>query len=147
MVHDPTRKISLALSLLLLLTTSGLSEPFLQPNTTFRIGELQILMRNWDLAKSKKILFVHFEVRNFSKIPQRCSWRELVWLIGPEGEVVSSNYDALVDSGTGFSRATGPVEIPKGGKRIKISVPFVLGPNDLPARIQISDGHLSPVVR
>ena len=129
---------------LVLLASPIMAEDVLKPNTSVNIGELEVLMRNWDLAKSKKIVFVHFVVRNRGKMDQRCDWRDLAWLVKADGELMASNYDALVDSGTGFVRATGPVVIPKGGRRVKISVPFLIGKTDLPARIQTSNGRRSP---
>lgn len=143
-----TRHLLLAVCILVVaVISSPAAEDFLKPNTTINVDGLEVLMRNWDLAKSRKILFVHFVIRNREKVDRRCDWKELAWLIRPDGRVQSSNYDALVDSGTGFTRATGPVLVPRGGRRIKISVPFLLNETDLPARIRLPNGSESPTFR
>ena len=143
------RKIALSYTLCLLLAFSlqVKAESVLKTNTAFQEDGLSVIMLNWDLARNKKVVFVHFELRNHGKHDKRCRWDTLSWLVRPEGDLMSSNHDALVDSGHGFIRASGPVLIKRDGRRIRISVPFLLSEGDLPARIQIANGLRSPILK
>ncbi len=99
-------------------------------------------MVNWEQPRGKNLIVVHFEVKNPTREEHRCDWRELIWLVHESGNRMSTNYDVLVDSGTGLTRASGPFLVPKR-RRIKFSVPFFIAESDLPARLVLVDGRQS----
>ena len=142
-----TYRLLKAILMLVVCSQIASAQSLLKPYTAFQHNELNVLMKNWDLARDKKTLFVHFEVRNPGATDLRCPWKELVSFVLKDGSFMRSNYDALVDVGTGFTRATGPVLIPRGGKKVQIAVPFLLSPNQFPGHIQLSDGRISPTLR
>lgn len=102
-------------------------------------------MVNWEQPRGKNLIIVHFEVRNRTKEEQRCDWTNLVWLRREDGTKMASNYDVLVDSGGGLTRATGPFPVPKR-RKIKFTVPFFIRPSDLPARLELLDGRQSRLI-
>lgn len=131
--------------LLLLLGSVSLAEEPLGTRATFQVGPLELLMVNWEQPRGKNLIVVHFEAKNPSRDDHRCDWRELIWLVHENGNRMSTNYDVLVDSGTGLTRASGPFVVPKR-RRVKFSVPFFIAETDLPARLVLVDGRQSEIL-
>jgi hypothetical protein len=134
-----------ALILMMLLLQSVGAQPHeetFSSNVRFEIGPLQVRLINYEVPRNKPYLIIHFEVRNPTAQPERCDWRTLVTLQRPDGTTMSSNYDVLVDNGSGGTRATGPFLLSAGGKA-RASVLFVLSRDDLPGRLVLPDGRRS----
>lgn len=119
------------------------------PGFTSRVqyndGPLQIELINFEQPRDKPYLIVHFNIKNPDGEDHRCDWRQLVVLERQDKSTMSSNYDVLVDSGGGLTRATGAFLVPKKGK-VKASLLFVLAPGDLPGRLQTPDGRFSALI-
>lgn len=132
---------ALTLLLTLALPIFGQSDEFVS-NVSFPSGPLQVTLLNYEVARDRPFLIVHFEVRNPSNQEQRCDWRALASLERADGSSMTSNYDVMVDTGTGGSRATGPFPISKG-RKARLSLLFILGPSDLPGHLILPDGSRS----
>jgi hypothetical protein len=111
-------------------------------NASFDSGPLRVTLLNYEVPRNKPYLIAHFEIRNPSDQDQICDWKSLVYLLRPDGTTMTSNYDVLVDSGTGGTRATGPFLVARG-RKARASVLFVLNPGDLPGHLVLPDGRRS----
>lgn len=127
---------------LLLLTGSVSAEAGFVTNASFDSGALRVTLLNYEVAKGKPYLIAHFELDNQSNDDQRCDWVSLVTLQCQDGTTMTSNYDVLVDTGTGGARATGPFVVPKR-RKARASLLFVLSPGDLPGYLVLPDGRRS----
>ena len=132
-----------ALSLLLLLAMPVLPQPkeFVS-NVNLQSGPLNVTMINYEVTKDRPYLIVHFEIRNPSDQDERCDWLALARLERPDGTEMYSNYDVMVDAGTGGVRATGPFVVAQR-RKARASLLFVLGPQDLPGHLILPDGRRS----
>lgn len=134
------------LLIVLLSAMSAIAEPAeFTTNVRFDSGSLKVTLINHEIPRNKPYLIVHFEIQNPTREEQRCDWVSLVTLERQDGSTMSSNYDLLVDLGTGGTRATGPFAIPKG-RKARASVLFVLAEEDLPGRLLLPDGRRSEVI-
>lgn len=129
-----------------LLVSAALAEPGeFVTNATFDSGPLKIRLINYEVPRNKPYLIVHFDIANPTSDDHRCDWASLVRLQSSDGTSMSPNYDVMVDSGTGGTRATGPFLVPRG-KKARAAVLFVLSANDLPGRLVLPDGRRSPPI-
>jgi hypothetical protein len=128
--------------LILLLAGWAQAEPEFASNARFDSGPLQVTLINYEVPRDKPYLIVHFEIRNPTDQDLRCDWLSLVALHRRDGSSMASNYDAMVDVGTGGTRATGPFLIPRR-RKARCSLLFVLAPEDLPGRLVLPDGRHS----
>ncbi len=126
----------------LVLVTVAVANPGFTSRVHYPMGPLKVEMINFEQPRDKPYLIVHFNIRNPDNEDHRCDWRQLIALEREDKSTMSSNYDVLVDSGGGLTRATGPFLVPKKGK-VKASLLFVLAPGDLPGRLQVPDGRFS----
>lgn len=130
--------------LLVLWTALGLwaSEPGFSQHVRFTLGPLDVLMINYEVPRGKPYLIVHFEIRNPTRQEHRCDGRSLASLRRADGSVLDTSYDLLVDQGQGGTRAVGPFLVPPRGK-VRASMMFLLGPDDLPGQLELPDGRRS----
>lgn len=127
---------------LLLLCADVQAEPGFVSQVPYQQGELQVRLLNYEVARNKPYLIVHYEVRNPSREELRCDWVSLISLQRPDGQTMRPNYDVMVDSGSGGARATGSFPVPRGGKA-RLAVLFVLSADDLPGHLVLPDGRKS----
>lgn len=109
---------------------------------SFEDGPLQVTMLNWEQPRGKPFLIVHFEIRNPTDQQARCDWMALSHLERLDGTSMTSNYDVLVDSGTGMTRATGPFMVAQR-RKATASVLYILKQGDLPGHLVLPDGRRS----
>jgi hypothetical protein len=133
---------ALVCTLLLVSFTLAETEPGWVSHVSYQAGPLHVTLLNHEQPRGKPFLIVHFEVRNEGPEQTRCDWSGLVTLRRQDGTTMSPNYDALVDSGTGPTRTSGPFPIPRK-RKARVSVLFVLGPQDLPGYLVLPDGRRS----
>ncbi len=133
------------LFLCLLLSAPLAADEGFRTNVTYELEPFQVRLINWELTRDKKHLIVHFEVHNPTAEEHRCDWKDLVALRRADDSVMSSNYDALVDMGGGLTRTVGPFLMQKRSK-VRVTVPFFLGPGDLPGRLELPDGQTSVLI-
>ncbi len=111
-------------------------------NVGYKFGPLEVTFKNFEQPRGKPYLIAHFQIKNPDQEDHRCNWKELIVLETATGQHLNSNYDVLVDSGGGLTRATGPFLVPgRGG--VDASLLFILGPGDLPGRLLLPDGRRS----
>lgn len=111
----------------------------------YTVPPFEVLFRNFEQPRDKPYLIAHFRVRNPGHDEQRFPWRELIVLERADGTTLVSNYDVLVDSGGGLTRAHGDFLI-QGRRRVDVSVLFMLAPGDLPGRLVLPDGRRSVLI-
>ena len=133
------------LLLTLYFSTTVHAVPTFGNGANFTHESLQVTLTHYEAAKRQPILFVHFEVKNPESEPKICAWKELVTLVRADGSRLTSNYDALVDLGTGATRTVGPFTL-AARRKAKVAVPFLLAPDDLPANLELPDGRQSPII-
>ena len=111
----------------------------------FEDGPLRVTLLNYEVPRNKPYLIVHFEIANPSDQDERCDWKALVTLQRQDGTSMASNYDVLVDIGTGGARASGPFLVAKR-RKARASVLFILSEEDLPGYLVLPDGRRSPTI-
>lgn len=137
---------SLVLAWMVLLCLPGGAQEWWYP-LTLEFQQTRVEILNWELTRDKKWLLVHAKLTSLSSAPLRFPWRDLITLEGADGSSYSPNYDALVDrNGGGLTRTVGDFQIDPRD-RVRISVPFIVSPEELPARLKLPDGRLSPEIR
>lgn len=139
-----------SLGLLLLLFRPGIADETSQSwqyPTTFESQQVEVNVLNWELTRDKKWLLVHAKLRSKSDEALRFDWRSLLRVHTARGESYPPNYDALVDrNGAGLTRTIGPFLMERRDK-IRISIPFLLGDDETPVRLELPDGRVSPPIR
>lgn len=127
---------------LLIFCSTVHANPRFDNGTSYLWEGFEVRLTHFELARKEPVVFVHFQVKNFSSEDKICHWKELVTLVEAGGDRLSSNYDALVDLGNGLTRTVGPFTVP-ARRRVKISVPFLLQRENLPAVLELPDGRRS----
>lgn len=130
---------------LALCCTAVYAAPTFGNGAEFTLEELEVTLTHYEVAKNQPVIFAHFQVKNPTSEPKTCSWKDLVSLVRTDGSQFQSNYDALVDLGTGATRTVGPFTLPPR-RKARVAVPFLLGDNDLPARLELADGRQSALI-
>jgi hypothetical protein len=135
-----------ALMLVLMLTALCLAESAgFVSNVAFAAGPLQVRLINYEQPRGKPYLIAHFEIRNPTRAEERCDWMSLCSLERADGSSMGPNYDVLVDSGTGMTRATGPFTVAPG-RKVTASVLFILSQGSLPGHLILMDGRRSATI-
>jgi hypothetical protein len=141
------RLLAATVSLILLLTLPGLSEDVWGTPSTHRIEQVEVYVINWELTRDRKTLLVHAKVRSQAKDELYFDWRALFTLRTSQGNNLRPNYDALVDrNGAGLTRTVGEFRLmPR--EKVRMTIPFLLGEDDLPGRLALPDGRLSKLIQ
>lgn len=114
---------------------------------TFEHEEVQVQVLNWEFAQSKKMLIVHCILRSQRRESTYFRWQNLFTLETPDERRFTPNFDALVDrNGAGLTRTVGDFSL-GGHEKVRISIPFLLGDSDLPARLILPEGRRSVLIR
>lgn len=107
--------------------------------------KVQIL--NWEFAQKKRMLIVHAALKSQSRDEVYFPWQELFTMETADERRFRPNYDALVDrNGAGLTRTVGDFPL-AAGRKARLSVLFLLGEKDLPARLLLPDGRRSILIR
>jgi hypothetical protein len=131
----------------LLALTPGLSEEAWGSYSTHTIDQVQVQILNWELTRDRKTLLVHAKLQSQSKTELYFDWRSLLSLRNSQKDRLRPNYDALVDrNGAGLTRTVGEFRL-EPGEKVRITIPFLLGEDDLPGRLELPDGRLSKLIR
>lgn len=115
--------------------------------TTFTHAEVEVHILNYELTRDRKYLLVHAKLRSLAKDPLYFDWRSLILLQCRDGENLRPNFDALVDrNGAGLTRTVGEFEL-RPREKARITIPFLLGEDELPGKLLLPDGRVSREIR
>lgn len=114
---------------------------------TYRFGEIEVRILNWELTRDRKTLLLHAKLQNQGSEAAYCRWKDMLVYETAEGESFGSNFDALVDrNGAGLTRTVGEFRLSRK-ERVRITMPFLLKEEDLPGRFVLPDGSRSILVK
>ena len=137
---------SILLTLVLLTSLSGAEEALWSAPRRLLHREVEVQILNWELTRDRKTLLVHAKLRSQASEDLYFDWRDFFTLESSEGNSLSPNFDALVDrNGAGLTRTVGEFRMTRG-ERVRLTVPFLLEPSELPARLKLPDGSRSVLI-
>lgn len=141
----------LCLLLLVLVWGSALAEPKTGEPWRYPLKleyqQVEVRIINWELTRGGKHLLLHAQLRSLAREPVRFPWRDFVSVVTVKDDSYAPNYDALVDrNGAGLTRTVGDFLLARGEKA-RITIPFFLGPEELPVKLRLFDGRISPPIK
>ena len=143
----PMRSSVLLIVTVLLLIGPTIADELWRTPLTLEHQEVRVDLLNWELTRDRKTLLLHAKLQSVSKDPLYFDWRNFIKFETAEGKTFGPNFDALVDrNGAGLTRTVGEFRlIPR--EKARITIPFLLGEDELPARLVLPDGRRSVLVK